>query len=328
LHVFPEVHGYEDLFRQVQARLDETHIEGSLKAEIMADPEPFIVLDPQAPMALLDQLQAGKRLMLISNSEWPYAQKIMSYAYDRYLGPDRTWRDLFELVIVGARKPGFFSYQLPLFSIADEEAGLLQPVAGPIPGPGAYLGGDATKVEEYLGISGAAILYVGDHIFADVKMSKSSLRWRTALILRELEEELAAVEAFRDTEKELVGLMTEKVELETAHSRARLALQRLQLDYGEQPAADPKEITAEIARLRTKTEELDARIAPLARAASELENPSWGALLRAGNDKSHLARQIEGSADVYTSRVSNFLFATPFAYLRSRRGTMPHDPLI
>jgi len=327
-HVFDEVHGYEDLFRQVRARLDETHIEGSLKADIMADPEPYIVLDPQAPQALIDQIDAGKRLMLISNSEWPYAQRIMSYAYDRYLGPDRTWRDLFELVIVGARKPGFFSYSLPLFSIADEEAGLLQPVAGPIPGPGAYLGGDATKVEEYLQLSGAAILYVGDHIFADVKMSKSRLRWRTALILRELEEELAAVEGFRETEKILIGLMAEKVKLETAHSHVRLALQRLQKGDGEMPSASVSELNDEIARLRLETEELDARIAPLARQASELENPSWGALLRAGNDKSHLARQIEGSADVYTSRVSNFLFSTPFAYLRSRRGTMPHDPLI
>jgi len=326
--VFAAVHGYEDLFRQVSARLDEAHIEGSLKADIMADPEPYIVLDPQAPQALVDQVNAGKRLMLISNSEWPYAERIMSYAYDRYLGPDRTWRDLFELVIVGARKPGFFSYNLPLFSIADADAGLLKPVAGPIPGPGAYLGGDATRVEEYLGLSGAAILYVGDHIFADVKMSKSSLRWRTALILRELEEELAAVEAFRETEKMLIDLMAEKVQLETAHSRARLALQRLQKGDGQQPTAKASQLNAEIARLRSETEELDARIAPLAREASELENPSWGALLRAGNDKSHLARQIEGSADVYTSRVSNFLFATPFAYLRSRRGTMPHDPLI
>jgi hypothetical protein len=305
-----------------------THIEGSLKADIMADPEPYIVLDPQAPQALLDQLQAGKRLMLISNSEWSYAQRIMSYAYDRYLPQGRSWRDLFELVIVGARKPGFFSYNLPIFSIADEEAGLLQPVAGPIPGPGAYLGGDATKVEEYLGLSGAAILYVGDHIFADVKMSKSSLRWRTALILRELEEELAAVEGFRDTEKQLITLMAEKVKLETAHSRARLALQRLYKGYGEQPSASIDELEAEITRLRSETLDLDERIAPMAREAAELENPSWGALLRAGNDKSHLARQIEGSADVYTSRVSNFLYATPFAYLRSRRGSMPHDPLI
>jgi len=299
-HVLTEVHGYQDLFRKVSERLDETHIEGSLKADIMADPEPYIVLDPQAPLALLDQLQAGKRLMLISNSEWNYAQRIMSYAYDRFLPPDRTWRDLFELVIVGARKP---------------------------PGPGAYLGGDATKVEEYLGLSGAAILYVGDHIFADVKMSKSSLRWRTALILRELEEELAAVEAFRDTEKQLVTLMAEKVKLETTHSRIRLALQRLHRGYGEQPDASVDELEAEISRLRSETEALDERIAPMARQAAELENPSWGALLRSGNDKSHLARQIEGSADVYTSRVSNFLYATPFSYLRSRRGTMPHDPL-
>jgi HAD superfamily 5'-nucleotidase-like hydrolase len=309
-HVLTEVHGYQDLFRHVGERLDMTHIEGSLKADIMANPEPYVVPDPQAPQALLDQLQAGKRLMLISNSEWPYVQKIMSYAYDRYLGLERTWRDLFELVIVGARKPGFFSYNLPLFSIADEEAGLLQPVAGPIPVPGAYLGGDATKVEEYLGLSGAAILYVGDHIFADVKMSKS-----------------AAVEAFRDTEKQLVTLMAEKVKLETAHSRARLALQRLHQGYGEQPEASVNELEAEIGRLRSETEALDERIAPMARQAAELENPSWGALLRAGNDKSHLARQIEGSADVYTSRVSNFLYATPFSYLRSRRGTMPHDPL-
>jgi HAD superfamily 5'-nucleotidase-like hydrolase len=325
--VLPVVHGYEDLFRHVSARLDMTHIEGSLKADIMADPEPYIVLDPQTPLALLDQLQSGKRLMLISNSEWPYAKRIMSYAFDRYLAPDRTWRDLFELVIVGARKPGFFSYNLPLFSIADDEEGLLKPVAGPIPGPGSYLGGDATKVEEYLELSGAAILYVGDHIFADVKMSKSSLRWRTALILRELEEELAAVEGFRDTEKRLVSLMKEKVELEAAQSRMRLALQRLHKGYGEKPEASLTEIETEIARIRTETERLDEDIAPLARQAAELENPSWGALLRAGNDKTHLARQIEGSADVYTSRVSNFLFATPFAYLRSARGSMPHDPL-
>ena len=122
--------------------------------------------------------------------------------------------------------------------------------------------------------------------------------------------------------------MAEKVKLESAHSRVRLALQRLQKGDGEIPTASASELNAEIALLRSKTEELDGRIAPLAREASELENPSWGALLRSGNDKSHLARQIEGSADVYTSRVSNFLFATPFAYLRNRRGSMPHDPLI
>jgi 5'-nucleotidase len=326
-HLFPRVHGYEDLFRRVRACLDETHIEGTLKAEIMADPEPFIDLDPQGPLALLDQLRSGKRLMLISNSEWEYARTVMSYAFDRFLPHGMTWRDLFELVIVGARKPGFFLYDLPLFSIADEEAGLLRPAPGQIPGPGAFLGGDATKVENYLGLAGAAILYVGDHIFADVKVSKASLRWRTALILRELEEELTAVDAFRETERILIELMDEKVQLETALSRVRLALQRLRGGYGEQPEISARKLEAEFQRVRDATVALDEQIAPLAREASQLENPRWGALLRSGNDKSHLANQIERSADIYTSRVSNFLFATPFAYLRSRRGSMPHDPI-
>ena len=49
--------------------------------------------------------------------------------------------------------------------------------------------------------------------------------------------------------------------------------------------------------------------------------------MRAGNDKSQLARQIERYADVYTSRVANLLYATPFAYLRSVRGSLPHDPV-
>jgi len=325
---FPGVHGYEDLFRQVRSRLDETHVEGTLKAEIIADPEPFIDLDPEAPLALLDQLRAGKRLMLISNAEWPYVRKIMSYAYDRFLGPDLTWRDLFELVIVTARKPGFFSYDLPLFSVTDEETGLLSPVPGPtIPGPGVYLGGDATRVEQYLGLSGSEILYVGDHIYADVRMSKSSLRWRTALILRELEDELAAIAEFRPTEQVLIELMTEKEQIETAFSRTRLALQRRTQGYGDQPESSVATIEKDMARLRAEIETIDGRVAPLARKASELGSTRWGALLRSGNDKSHLARQVERSADIYTSRVSNFLFATPFAYLRSRRGTMPHDPL-
>ena len=66
----------------------------------------------------------------------------------------------------------------------------------------------------------------------------------------------------------------------------------------------------------------------MAKAATELRNPTWGLLTRAGNDKSHLARQVERYADIYTSRVSNFLFASPFVYLRSPRGSLPHDPTV
>jgi hypothetical protein len=38
-----------------------------------------------------------------------------------------------------------------------------------------------------------------------------------------------------------------------------------------------------------------------------------------------MARQVERYADIYTSRVSNFLYHTPFLYLRAPRGSLPHD---
>ena len=76
---------------------------------------------------------------------------------------------------------------------------------------------------------------------------------------------------------------------------------------------------------RKELVELDVHIAELAREAAELGNARWGLLMRAGNDKSRLAYQMERYADVYTSRVSNFMLYTPFVYLRSPRGSLPHD---
>ena len=321
----PGVNGYEDLFRKVRARMDETHVEGTLKAEITADPARFIDLDPDAALALLDQKRAGKRLMLISNAEWEYAREIMTFAFDPFLGPGETWRDLFELVIVGARKPAFFSQQLPIFKVVDEAEGLLAPVPGPIPGPGIYLGGDATKIEQYLGLSGSQILYVGDHVFADVRMSKASLRWRTALILRELEEELLAIEEISDVEEELSRLMAEKEDLEQRHCSARLELQRRSQNYSAQSARPTAEIQSDLDGLWSQMEGIDKQVGPLAKQSAEAFSSRWGTPLRSGYDISHLARQVERSADIYTSRVSNFLYATPFAYLRAKRGSMPHD---
>jgi hypothetical protein len=47
--------------------------------------------------------------------------------------------------------------------------------------------------------------------------------------------------------------------------------------------------------------------------------------MRAGNDKSLFARQVEKYADVYMSRVSNLGLETPYGYLRAARGSLPHD---
>jgi chromosome segregation ATPase len=184
------------------------------------------------------------------------------------------------------------------------------------------------ELEQQLGVSGDELLYVGDHMFGDVHVTKNVLRWRTALVLRELEEEVEAIESFRDTEVKLAARMEEKERLEGELCALRLAAQRRRARYGPQPTESEQGLQERMSSLRARLEALDAELAPMAKAATELRNPTWGLLTRAGNDKSHLARQVERYADIYTSRVSNFLFATPFVYLRSPRGSLPHDPTV
>jgi 5'-nucleotidase len=321
--VLPGAMGYSDLYQKTRACIDETHFEGQLKAEIMQYPERFVQLDPYTPMALLDQKRAGKKLLLITNSEWHYTSAMMSYVFDRFL-PGMTWKDVFDVVIVSARKPEFFSHKSPLFEIVNEE-GLLKPSLTGLYQGGVFLGGDATQVEEFLGIPGDQILYVGDHIWGDVQVSKSALRWRTALVMHELEEDLYAVKAFQETEQKLEAMMQKKSVMERSLSMIRLQLQRLEQGYGENVLPSHEELKKQFHSTRQALVKLDAEIAPWAEKSSRLNNERWGLMMRAGNDKSHLARQIERYADIYMSKVSNMMYATPFAYLRARRGLMPHD---
>jgi HAD superfamily 5'-nucleotidase-like hydrolase len=321
----PEVMGYSELYDRVRQSLDEAHMTGELKAEIMLEPERFVELDPDLPVALSDQRLAGKRLLLITNSEWTYTRTMMSYAFDRFLPAGTTWRDLFDVVIVSAAKPEFFMHRLPAFEVVNDE-GLLRPFSRKLSNGGVFFGGNAALVEEHLGLSGEEILYVGDHIYGDVHVTKSVLRWRTALIIRELEEELRAVAAFEPTRRALVEKMARKEALEFRYAQWRLLLQRVQAGVRGPGPSNEAPIQAELRRLRTELGALDEEIAPLAQAADEIGNTRWGLLFRTGNDKSQLARQMERYADIYLSRVSNFLYQTPYRYLRSPRGSLPHDP--
>jgi len=320
----PEVIGYPDLYDILKRSFQETHMEGTLKAEITADPERFVDLDPGTPLVLLDQKEAGDRILLITNSGWTYVHSMMSYAFDRFLPPDMTWRDLFDIIVVSARKPVFFQWVQPFFEVIDEEGRLLPVTGTPEPGK-ILLGGHAGIIEEMLGLRGNQFLYVGDHAYDDVHVSKSIRRWRTALVVRELEEEILAQESFRDDQRRLTQLMIQKSHLEARQARIRLELQHIKRRRPRGEEASAKELEAELERLRNGLVEFDEKITPLAQAASELRNPSWGLLMRTGNDRSYIAGLVERHADIYTSRVSNLLSSTPFAFFRAYRSLLPHD---
>jgi small-conductance mechanosensitive channel len=145
------------------------------------------------------------------------------------------------------------------------------------------------------------------------------------LVLRELEDELEAMVGFDASQSRLTELMQQKERLEFEHAQVRLEVQRRRAKYGPEPSASARTLDNDLTALREKLQALDEEISPLAGGAGRLSNERWGLLMRAGNDKSHLARQVERYADIYMSRVSNFLYQTPYVYLRSIRGSLPHD---
>jgi HAD superfamily 5'-nucleotidase-like hydrolase len=321
----PALGDYAAVYELVRDAMNAAHLEGQLKAEIIAAPERFVPPDAELPRTLLDLRHAGKKLFLATNSEWPYTRAMMSYAFDRWL-PGSDWRQLFDLVIVQAQKPGFFEGNAPLLEVTDD-AGGVRP-AERLRADGVFRGGTAQAVQQHFGLDGAEILYVGDHVYADVHVSSQIRRWRTGLVLRELEQEVAEEQQFAPEQARLQALMEEKEGLDREQATLRLALLRAEhsdpLPAGVPPS--PHAIHERLRALRSELEALDQRIAPLARRSGELGHPRWGPLMRAGNDKSRLARQIERHADVYTSRVANLQYLTPFGYLRAARGSLPHDP--
>ncbi len=309
------VGSYADLYAAIDEALGEAHMAGLLKAKIVADPDRFVDVDPDIVQTLLDQRAAGKKLALITNSEWAYTSKMMDYAFEPFCPDAVSWRDCFDLVIVSANKPRFFTATEPIFRIVDEEESLLVPHTGPLVTGDIYFGGNARLVEEAFGVSGGTPLYVGDHLFGDVHVTKDVMHWRTALIAAELEAEIAAAAEFADEQATLEALMKDKIALDRRQAQLRM----------EVINNSTKAVQAELSDITQQAIQVDKQIAPLARKASELGNATWGPLMRAGNDKSLFARQVERYADVYTSRVSNLRHETPFAYMRAARGSLPHD---
>ncbi|EYU31647.1 hypothetical protein ABFS82_07G114900 [Erythranthe guttata] len=319
---------YKGLYKAVGKALFRAHVEGQLKSEIMSKPELFVEPDPELPLALLDQKEAGKKLLLITNSDYHYTEKMMQHSFNRFLPNDMSWRDLFDIVIVSARKPEFFQMAHPMYEVVTGE-GLMRPCFKADSG-GVYSGGSAQMVEKSLGIQGDEILYVGDHIYTDVSQSKVHLRWRTALICRELEEEYSALVHSRGHRTTLIELINQKELVGDLFNQLRLALQRRSKGRPAQTVAathmDDKELNESIQKLLIVMQRLDNKIGPMMESDGELFNKRWGFLSRAGLwDKSHLMRQIEKYADIYTSRVSNFLHYTPFMYFRAQEQTLAHD---
>lgn len=322
---------YARLWQDIRECTDEAHLDGTLNSEICANLTIYIEADPGLPATLHRFRSAGKKLFLLTNSRYPYAQCVMSYLLDGKHGHYPLWQHYFDFIVVDAKKPTFFTEANACTKIKVP----LLTTDGPNKNSGQKMiqihhGGNAHDLQEELGIPGNRILYIGDHIYGDMLRLKKAVTWRTALVIQELEQELTLQAELRTHLQRL-----EKLERRRIRIDGELAYQHaLQHQLAIPPKTQPHSALTSVSSQKNRNR-LD-RLAMIHHAInqelSELEekiyqqfHPHWGPLFKTRAENSLFGEQVKSYACVYTSRVTNFLAYSPFQSFRPPREHLPHE---
>lgn len=326
---------FSELYDDIRTCIDLTHRDGSLKTEIIADLPRYIYQDPHLSLALDKFIQSGKKLFVLTNSEFYYTEQVMSYLLDTDNLEYSSWRDYFEIILVNARKPAFFKESNP-FCLVDEESGDEGPMTETsFDSKAIYSQGNYLTFEDLIQAKGNEILYVGDHIFGDVMRSDKDSNWRTVLVVEELETELRRTEELREKHLRLRRLANrfDKLHYEMHVYSSQLdTLGNLSAPLVNFNETETRAMTKTVEELKTNLalcqkdmERTELKIQRLREEMSAHYHPLWGPLFHDEDEMSRFADQVRDYASLYTSRVSNFFFYPTDRYYKSLRDIMPHD---
>lgn len=327
---------YRLLHDHIRMSIDKAHRDDTLKSVIMADLPSYIIKDPKLAETLHKLRSSGKKLFLLTNSYYPYTNAVMNYLVHGALSAYPSWRNYFDFIIVGGSKPGFFTMREPFLQV-DTATGQAsdRPVLQLGPNQ-VYQGGNIMDFERMTGALGEKVLYIGDHIYGDILRLKKSHVWRTAMVLQELENEGAIGARLEQRVRDLTVLDRRRRNLEAEIDYQVLMLKRLSrlladIDGSERAHLLPQleEARAQARKtldsLRLRARLMQEEVVALEDSIEKSYNPHWGPMFREGNENSRFGKQVSDYADLYTSRVSNFLSYSPVRYFQAPRRLMPHE---
>lgn len=329
---------YDKLFTDIRTAIDEAHRDDTLKSVMKADLPAFIVKDPLLGETLHKFRSSGKKLFLLTNSLYDYTKVVMSYLLDGERKAYPSWRNYFDIVMVGAGKPAFFNELRPFVQIDPATGAPLANGNGDaikhLSRDKVYQAGNVVAFEQITGIKGEQVLYIGDHIYGDILRLRKQHMWRTAMVLQELEREISVSDRLEGQIKDLELLDRRHRNLESEIDYQSLRLKKIQRLLDDPSTASALRLRLEDQRkqtrlsldsLRDRAGLMDAEVDSLEARIDRAYNPHWGSCLREGNENSRFGEQVNDYADLYTSRVSNFGPYSPLRYFRAPRRPMPHE---
>lgn len=320
---------YAQLFKDIRESIDEAHRDGAIVDVIEQNLPRFVAPDPELATTLHKLRSAGKKLFLLTNSRAGYTESMMTYLLGGAMAEYPTWRHYFDVVVVAASKPKFFTERRPIMEYRGK--GEESTRASRFERLKIYEGGNLGEFERLIGASGDEVLYVGDHIYGDVLRAKKESAWRTVMIIQEMADELRAAAESRDEYAEIdqIELRRAKLMDELRARQVRLkSIERDREDGVERDESSQDAYRAEkraIEAVRQMLREDEERARNIERTVDERFHRGWGSLFKEGVEVSSFGDQVEEYACLYTMKVSNLGSYSPTHYFRSPRDYMPHE---
>lgn len=287
--VFAPNHLYWDVKKAISA----VHKSGLIHRAVMNDVDKYLRPNPNITKWLNNLLQGKKKLFLTTNSAFGFVDCGMN----KIIGKD--WRDLFEVVIVTASKPAYFTSNNP-FRLFDLHRNVPDwGMVSSLEKGKVYQGGNVDDFTRMTGWAGGNVLYFGDHVYTDLQDPSQKHGWRTGAVIRELTYEVEKINS-PDFQRELAWNM-----------RLQNLCERLQFLVPDR--SDPT--------LRQWFVEFGASSGKL----RNFLNPRFGSVFRTKQAPTYFSRRLYRFADVYTSSIDNFLPTSPWHTIYPRRHLMPHE---
>jgi HAD superfamily 5'-nucleotidase-like hydrolase len=296
---FDPAYVYEDIRKAVE----HIHFSRLLHNEIISNLPTYLEKNPSLGEILWRFRDSGKQLFLATNSPFYFVAKGMEYLLDGQLPKGfGHWTEMFDLIITSCDKPSFFIHNRS-FRVINPETGHITWDRPRTHYKGQVLvEGSLTQLVNITGWKGDRVLYFGDHLFNDLKEPSIVAGWKTGVIIKELEREVG-IQNLPDYRT----LLAELMEVEAM-------MRKCMFFSGEANEA----VVWELRQHRDK----------LRKVLKDFLNPNFGSVFRTHRHASSFAFQVQRYANVYTSKLENFLNYPTHYIFYPERNFLPHEAKI
>uniref|UniRef100_A0A672JFW7 5'-nucleotidase domain-containing protein 2-like n=1 Tax=Salarias fasciatus TaxID=181472 RepID=A0A672JFW7_SALFA len=281
------------LFKDISEAIGMVHLKGFMYKWVMQDLGRLIQRGEETDAVLHRLVSQGKKLFLITNSPFSFVDKGMTHM------AGKKWRDFFDVVIVQADKPHFFTDCVKPFRRLDDNGDLRWEKIKSLDKGQIYKQGNLYDFLRLTGWRGSKVLYFGDHLYSDLADLMLRHGWRTAAIVPELEHETKVVS-------------TNRYALSLTWLQALTGLlEQLQVHKDQ----ESKQVFREWQQER---DELRAMI-------KNLYNPQFGSIFRTGHNPTYFSRRLCRFSDIYMASLSCLLNYDLSYTFYPRRTPLQHE---